>query len=235
MRFERSSSTRHTPLSLISTHSTSIETPSKSPPVSLQSPPIQKLDTIISVDNFQCHRRTVPLRSMSMASPIPKLRPLYTVAPTCLYHRSVSYPTRLDFQSILPSPRSRSSSPSNTQYCATLNVAQHTTRPPKTFLPLSVSDTKFCQTDDGECTACPICALTNNPPPPETFSRPSCGTKVSFYITANIVREHAKLELGCIPPLPDSIKMVYPKFSTPQTTGLAMLHTKLEPVRSTCR
>lgn len=179
VRFDNPSTTRLAPPSLISPPFLSIGIPSKSLPTSLLHPLPQKPDTIDLTETIHHTQVTVPVKSMSLASPILKLKPLSTVAPTCLYQPNTAYPTRLDFQSVLPSPRSLCGSP-----CSSLplhcphHTAQltHTHRPPKTFLPLSACDTKACQMEmeDGKRSPCCVCTLISTSP--ETSSRMSCDT-----------------------------------------------------------
>ena len=183
--FVRPSNARRTPLSLRCSQTTSIGNLGKALPASLPFPLCQKVDTMDLVEHFHHPYVTVPLRSISMSSPVPKLKPLSSVVPTCLYHGSDTYPARLDFQSILPSPRSRSSSPFKalSLSCATLNTTiKHTQRPSKTFLPLPVTDTKVCQADGGLRTPCSVCALMSITTSPETTPRLSSETKVSIYL-----------------------------------------------------
>lgn len=211
MRFDNPSTTRLTPPSLISPPSSlpsflSIGIPSKSLPTSLLHPLPQKPDTKDLIQTIHHTQVTVPVKSMSLASPILKLKPLSTVAPTCLYQPNTAYPTRLDFQSVLPSPRSQCGSPCSSlplhcpHHTAQLTHTQLTHRPPKTFLPLSACDTKACQMEmeDGKRSPRCVCALSSTSPSPETSSRMSCDTNT-------------------------------------KTTGPAILQKKLGPVRSTCR
>ena len=180
----RPSNACRTPLSSRCSQTTTIGNLGKALPASLPFPLSQKVDTMDLMENFPYPYVTVPLRSISMSSPVPKLKPLSSVAPSCLYQGSDTYPARLDFQSILPSPRSRSSSPFKalSLSCATLNTAiQHTQRPSKTFLPLPVTDTKVCQADGGLRTPCSVMALMSITTSPETTPRLSSETKVLLH------------------------------------------------------
>lgn len=182
VRFDNPATTRLAPPSLISPPSISIGIPSKSLPASLLHPLPQKPDRIELTETIHHTQVTVPVKSMSLASPILKLKPLCTVAPTCLHQPNTAYPTRLDFQSVLPSPRSQCGSPCSalSLHC-THHTAQHTHRPPKTFLPLSACDTEACpmETEDGKRTPRCVWALSSTTPSPETSSRMSCGTKTT--------------------------------------------------------